>query len=355
MKKIALVVYNVNDFGGAERRLFRVYNELAKTHECDIIVRGSSDEQAFIRRIEKADCDLSNINRIICIDNNLKCLFYLLNYRKYDIIHYFDSCGFNAAISLLGSLLKFKTICTLASVHDVKRIYENRMTIKERILLKESTVIDVLYPWGLDSIRKLRNNAYLTVGTFTDLKKFRPSSKEKLMVYAAARLEKLKNPELLVEACNECKSALRSYGYRVVILGQGELEQELRKKIHDYRIDDILELHGYKKTSDYFPTAEAVFSLQTIENYPSQVIAEACASGCYLFVTDVGCSRKCAESEFASFVGANSNDLASAIESYLAFDNHRKSRIRDLARSFAERNYSISASIDYYLTLIENA
>lgn len=354
MNQIALIVYNTNDFGGAERRLFRVYNELAKYHACDIIIRGSSDKDAFLDRLRKADCDLSNINNIICLDNNYKCLTFLVTHRKYDVVHFFDSCGFNTVISLLGCFWGFKTIYTLASVHDVKRICDKQMNNEDRILLNKSTIVDVLYPWGLEDIRAKRNNTYLTVGTFTDLEKFQPKAKKKLMVYAAARLEDIKNPGLLVDACKICQSSLRNNGYKVVILGQGVLEQELRRKIIEYGIGDILELHGYQKTSDYFPVTEAVFSLQRIENYPSQVIAEACASGCYLFITDVGSSRKSANLNFATFVESNANDLASAIDNYLAIDTIQKNNIISYSRKYAENYYSITASVAYYQKLIKD-
>lgn len=63
---IAFVFYSKNSFGGAKRRLTRVYNEICADNndlKCNIIIRGC-DLHTALARFRQADCDVENINQI---------------------------------------------------------------------------------------------------------------------------------------------------------------------------------------------------------------------------------------------------------------------------------------------------
>lgn len=350
--KVALIYYSNMDFGGAERRLTRIYNEIGKTVNCDLLVRGCKKKE-LLQRMLKSDSSYDGFNNIICFDNNAHCIIYILK-ERYNVVHCFDTSGFNAFLICLLSFLRCRTIVTVASVPIAERFQNKTATLKDKIIACSATVVDVLYPWCYEYISKYRpkKDTRITIGTFTDTNIFKPAKKDKILVYAAARLENIKNPGLLIEACNIVQNTLRNHEYTVFLLGKGELEDELRASIIKYGIQDIVEMPGYKKTSEYFPNAEAVFSLQKNENYPSQVIAEACACGCYLFITDVGSSRMCANEEFCTFVESNSVALGKAIEEYVMFPQERKNKIAVDARDYASKNYAIDNSIDYYKSLL---
>lgn len=350
--KLALVYYLNMDFGGAERRLTRIYNELGKQYRCDLLVRGCNKND-FIKRLEKADCAYDYFDKVVCFSSNIDCISHIVK-EKYEYVHFFDTSKFNVILMIVSLVLRRNTIFTIASVSIAERIRDSNHDIKDKVLIRLSTVVDVLYPWCQQYIEKERKGkkTNTTVGTFTDLQCFMPKEKHKILVYAAARLEEIKNPKLLIEACNLSKEYIRAVGYKVLLLGKGILENQVKEQISYYGIDDIVIMLGYKKTSDIFPEAEAVFSLQRNENYPSQVIAEACASGCYLFITDVGSSRNCASEEFCSFVRADANILSKAIEDYIKLTDEDKKKCLEKARDYALTNYSIENSIKYYKSLI---
>lgn len=351
--RVALVFYSNTDFGGAERRLIRVYNKIGKTFNCDLLVRGCT-EDTLLERIKKSDSRCDEFNDVICFESNLKCIKHLIR-KHYNVVHCFDTSGFNAFIVSLLPLLGCKTIVTLASVTIAERLRDGIPNIKDKLIIHLATVVDILYPWCYKHISRfrLKKITRITVGTFTDLNVFKPAKKDKILVYAAARLENIKNPSLLIEACEKIKKTLRNYGYKVLLLGKGELESELKDSIKKYGIQDIVKMIGYKKTSEYFPIAEAVFSLQRNENYPSQVIAEACACGCYLFITDVGNSRICATEDFCTFVDANPESLGKAIENFILLPKDEKEMAILNAREYANNNYTINNSFEYYLELIK--
>lgn len=352
-KKVALIVYSDTDFGGAERRLIRIYNELGKKHKCDIVVRGSKRED-FVQRLKKADCDVSNINKIIFFENNIKCLVYLILHKKYSTVHYLDVCGFNQKIASIMNLLKVNTLLTVAYQNYAYGIIDIETRAKLSKLINTSYKVDVLFPEGKKFFPTISSNCNITVtpGTFTQIDLFLPGKKDKILLFAAARLEKDKNAELLIEASYRCASVLRKEGYKVVICGKDFEEQYLRNKIHNYCIDDIVKMPGYVKISEVFPNVELFFCLDLIDNYPSQTIAEAVSCGCAIICTDVGYSRMCGTSDFIKFVRNDASDLSRAIELYITKSDKQKDAIVRAARKYALENYSIKTSADYFERLL---
>lgn len=354
--KVAFVFYLHNTLGGAERRLLRAYSLLCSTNssvKLDIIIRGTDSENA-LKCIKYANCNVDYFNKIICFNGGAESLKYLA-VNHYDIIHYFEGNRFNTILQLIAFLKKEKTVYTICGYMEAYNTAPKAKMKWVKRQIRIANTIDVLYPSGIDFIRSVKSNANveITPGTFTDLKCFNPGEKKKIMVFAAARLEQSKNPMLLIEACNQVKEYIRENQYQIVVLGQGKLEKEIIDKIEKYGIKDIVHLEGYRRTEQYLPNARVFFSLQREENYPSQALAEATACGCYLIITDVGDSRRCANSNFASFINIDSNELADAILYYINMNEFQKKQIISEARKFAENAYSIEKSSLYYQDILE--
>lgn len=234
--KVALIYYSDMDFGGAERRLTRIYNEIGKSNYCDLIVRGC-DKEELLARIKKADSGYEGYHNINCFRNNIQCLRHIIK-EKYDVVHCFDTSGFNALLIIVLSAIRCRTIFTIASVPIAERIRNGTAGFKDKILIRFASVVDVLYPWCNDYLTRYRpkKETKTTIGTFTDLSVFTPLTKDKILVYAAARLESIKNPKLLLEACNYIQNSIRKYGYKVILLGKGEMEKELGEYVKNHGI-----------------------------------------------------------------------------------------------------------------------
>lgn len=354
--RIAFVFTSKSPFGGAKRRLTRIYNAICSENDalkCDIFVRGC-DLNAALVQFRRADCELSSINHIYAFKSQFKSLLYILFSRKYKIIHFYDAGKYYLIMQLACKLLNKKNIYTVCSYQEAYNCFSERYmkAITRRLRLADH--VDLLYPAGIDFVSRYvkKGRLSITPGTFTDLTLFKPQKKDKTIVYAAARLEDVKNPVLFIECINECSDAIRAAGYRVILLGEGEYEEHIKKFVCDNGLTDIVDLAGYDRTSKYLPTASVFFSTQTLENYPSQSLAEAAASGCYCIITDVGDSRKCADDSFAAFVNANTEELSQALIRYMGYGNPEKEAIVASARAFAEANYSIEASKIYYSEML---
>lgn len=355
--KVAFVVFYSRQAGGVRRRIIRVYNELCKRYSdisCDVIVCGADDKITADEMLSKMDCSTESLK--IRVFNKLLWLFYLLFNNRYHLIHFW---GYGRYVRAMQYIFRIKRMHNIFTSCDYPHAYN--LLPPERMnryidILCHADYIDLLYPLGKDfANRYAKGKVFITPGTFTDLNIFCPADKEKIFVYAAARLNDDKDPILLIEAVELCKEHIRKHGYRVIILGTGIHEEYMKSYIVRNGLEDIIEMVGYQKTSLYLPKAEVFFSLQKHENYPSQSLAEAVACGCYSIITDVGDSRKCASEEFAEFVQGNPQAVSQAIVKYLGFDDGVKKNVVSIARQFALNNYSIENSIRYYRMLLEEA
>lgn len=348
---------NIKSFGGAERRLSRIYNEICVEKDdlkCDIVIRGC-DMNTASALFRKADCDVANINHIYAFGSRLKFLLYVFSLSKYKIIHFFDASKQNIALQLICKLSNKKSIYTICNYGEAYNCHAVKRMRKVKLQLRLADHVDLLYPSGIDFISRYvkKGRPTVTPGTFTDLELFKPQEKKKTIIYAAARLVDSKNPILFIESINEARDAIRAAGYRVILLGQGKYEEYLHNYVKDHDLKDIVHLAGYDQTSKYMPMANVFFSTQVLENYPSQSLAEAAACGCYAIITDVGDSRRCADESFAAFVKPNKEALSQALVGYLEMSEQEKKAIVEKARAFAETHYSIEESKKYYLEILK--
>lgn len=353
---IVFVFYAKDSFGGVERRIARIYNKICSENndiKCDIVIRGC-DLNTALAIFRQADCDVENINHIYAFKSRLKSLFHIMFSRKYKIIHFFCAGKYNTVVQLACRLFNKKNIYTVCSYQEAYNYFPEKYMRKVKRQLRLADHVDLLNPAGIDFISKYtkKGNLSITPGTFTDLTLFKPQKKSNIIVYAAARLEDSKNPMLFIECINKCRDTIRKAEYRVVLLGKGRHEEYIKKFVNDNKLKDIVYLAGYDKTSNYLPMANVFFSVQQLENYPSQSLAEATACGCYLIITDVGDSRRCANSSFAAFVNANTEELSQALVRYIECSNEEKETIVSNARAFAESNYLIEKSKKYYLEIL---
>lgn len=270
------------------------------------------------------------------------------------MIHFFDLCRFHILISWICRIKKIKTLCTIAYQNFAYGKIDDKTKMQLIKLLTQVDKVDVLFPNGQPYFEELtgKRNITVTPGTFTNLSVFQPADKENIMVFAAARLEKDKNAALLVKACILCQKELRSAGYKVYLLGQGFEEDKLRKLVAQNQLEDIIWMPGYKKSSEFFPRAKVYFTLDLIDNYPSQCIAEAAACGCYIIATEVGNTKRCSDPEFSKFICNSAEVLAASMVEYMNTPVDIQNQYVLKARKFAESQYSIDASVNYFYDLL---
>lgn len=353
--KTALLFYSENFLGGAERRLLRVYREISNSEfQCDVIVIGCNKFR-FQEILKKADCEVDTFYRLYAFEKKSKCIEHLLFKSSYDVIHFIDTSSFNMLVAWLCKMKHTKILYSICSYYIAKQLTTINVIKQTKRLLTLADHVDLLYPSSYEVIKEMaKHEVTVTPGTFTDLTLFVPTHKKKTIIFAAARLEEGKNPFLVLLATNIIKDFLREKKYHIRVLGHGYEEEKLREYIDANNLSDIVDMLGYMHTSEVLPSAEVFLSLQKIENYPSQALAEAIACGCYVIVTNVGDSERCANKSFADFIEDNPTQLANAIQKYIEKNKKEKEEIVQLARNYAVMNYDITKSKQYFKGLLNN-
>ena len=154
------------------------------------------------------------------------------------------------------------------------------------------------------------------------------------------RLEPEKNPLLLVELLAELQQ--RDPGrYRLSWIGRGVLEDAVRQRAAELRVDDRLELIGYvsfgTELLERYRRAHMFVHVSLTEGLP-QVIVEAHASGTPVIATDVGSVRSALDGGAAGILvpPRNLDALVAAVERFIREPTSRErmvSRGLELART----------------------
>jgi glycosyltransferase involved in cell wall biosynthesis len=113
---------------------------------------------------------------------------------------------------------------------------------------------------------------------------------ERISLLTVSRLEPEKNPLLLIDALAQLEQE-RPGRFRLVWLGRGRLENELRIRLAELGIENLIELVGYvpfgPELLAFYRNAHAFVHVSLTEGVP-QVLIEAMAAGIPIVATDVG-------------------------------------------------------------------
>jgi len=220
-----------------------------------------------------------------------------------------------------------------------------------RIYLQKVDIIDTLYSDFAKTYPIYRRKTRVSPCSFTDYTRFYPSQRKQRLVVFAGRLEPFKNPLLFLETALSLSKYLRQKRWQFIILGKGELEEELRTLIHIHRIGDIVSLNAIPDTSTVLNKSSIFVSLQQQENYPSQSLLEAMAAGNAIIAADVGETRRLANQENAILIKEQSaNTLSQAILA-LTENRHLIHRLGENARMSIINTHRIDIFAEYLQTL----
>lgn len=101
-------------------------------------------------------------------------------------------------------------------------------------------------------------------------------NKTKFTFVAAGRLTSQKGYDIIIKRVHEMKPAAP---FRLLILGSGELEYELRDKIKEFNLEDDIQLLGYRNNiAPYLFYSDALLLCSRYEGFPN-IVLEAQAIG----------------------------------------------------------------------------
>ena len=125
--------------------------------------------------------------------------------------------------------------------------------------------------------------------------------RQKKIVYIG-RLEESKKPFLFLRVIELL--SMRRKDFQVQILGTGSLESSMRKWIVEHHLIDIIDITYIANPLEILSDTLVYFSAYQVDNYHSQALLEAMASGCAIVASNIGETRKVVD-ESCGFLTAN--------------------------------------------------
>lgn len=180
-------------------------------------------------------------------------------------------------------------------------------------------------------------------GSFTDPHSFRPTAKECLVTFVG-RLVEMKQPLLFVDAAALAARAVPEA--RFVMIGSGPLEGEVRRRVVEHGLTDVLTVVRTADVSGHVARSRVFASLQTLENYPSQSLLEAMAAENAIVATDVGRTAALVDGRTGTRVPAEARQVADAMVAYLR-DRQASEAAGKAARKLVLSGYSIDSYLEY--------
>ncbi|SDI42131.1 glycosyltransferase [Natribacillus halophilus] len=294
-KKILFFLFSLSG-GGAERTVINIINNLDKEKFEVLLILGTDQNNDYIDLLDK-DIKIKFLN---CSKLRF-CATKLSKYirvEKPDLL--FSTINGNNIVLLIAKILSFRKVPAIIreannrtqsrSVTRVNktltRVLYNRYS--ERIIslsngvkfdlvrnfrVKESKIEVIYNPVEFDKIQEL---------SMDKVKDFRKNGEEKLLI-AVGRLVEQKDFKTLLKAFSTISQQINS---RLIILGKGPKEEELKKQSNDLGIGEKVVFLGFKNNPyKYMRLADAFVLSSKWEGF-GHVIVEAMATGTSVISTD---------------------------------------------------------------------
>lgn len=346
--------HRFSGFGGAERRIPYIFSKLDyNKYDVTIVITSYKNREKIEGEISKY---LDESQNVIYLENNIKTLLYFLN-NSYDIVCYTD-CILRTIPTIFASLLKkSKRIMLMESVNNSsfnfkKAWYKYFFDMN----IKLSNHLDCLYPSNIPIIKSKFPKAKITItpSILPRIHKYSRIEEKKNIILFAGRLIEQKNPRIFIDSMVNIRKELLEKNFKCWICGEGPLKNELISYIKENGYEDIIEIKGYLNMENVTIEAKIFCSLQNRDNYPSQSLLEAIASGCYCIASNLGDTRIIVKDDFGKLVDLNEISISSAVLEAIKKTNNEWNNIESKAKEFANINFNVDKAVQHYDNIFEN-
>ena len=369
MPVVAMLLFNNSSIGGAERRYAWVYHELRRRH---VPVLLAINESLLIRlqrlgifsEHEIPDFLLKeHVGRAAFVFRKLDYVLGLLPLtlwiwrRRPQVLHLVLGGAYLALpLQLIGVAPPAVLSVVCPSIREL--VGSAAGGCLYRLALRFATHVDAL----TESVQRMvvsegvaAERIHVPSGSCVDTQRFHPAEKQPWVVFSG-RLIPEKNPLLFVRACLLVRDQMKDKmpNIRMFLLGDGPLRAEVDALIAEYGLGSSMQVGWSEQVESVLSQAVAFVSLQRIDNYPSQALLEAMASGMAVVATDVGMTWKLVDEEVGRRVQADPQQVAEAIIEIL--NNPAQAASMGLqARKRVMKHHSLERYLDYIQDVYEQA
>lgn len=354
---IVIVGSSLDGGGGAERRFFRLWRYFsARAKPLTLVINDALFESAtragLLLTNDIGAClrlvpDAGLLARNLAIHRELRAV-------RPDIIHLplAQHALVPLILSLMGPGRVVVTHSMTASYFAHKSSVPLGTRILSRLLWRISGQIDSLYEGFIPTCAEplgFADRVSVAPCSFTDLELFdhKPSIQEQGAIVFSGRLYPEKNPELFARALVLLRERLPHMPWRAVIAGDGPLAGSVQRLVAAGHISDRVTFGVYPDIAPLLGRSSIFVSLQRTENYPSQALLEAMASGNAVVATDVGETRRLVRpGETGTLVRPDAAEIAEAIADLLSHPL-KAQRFGENASQLIRTNHTIERFASY--------
>ena len=339
----------VKYLGGAERRINYIFSHINSPNiEVSLLFVLGQNKDSVMKLISNYLDDNANI---IVFSSYFQLFIYLLK-QHFDFVCYTD-CVIQTVPAIWGATIAgSKKMMLIESTNRAYRVFHKGF--RERLIMdmnfKMSNYLDTLYP----SSKSLLVHHYgknrkisITPCTLPKLEKYSVNIQKDNLILFAGRLINEKNPELFIRSAISCSDFIREKGFKCLVCGDGPLKEALQQIVDTAECNDIIIFSGYINMEEVTPKCRVFCSLQESENYPSQSLLEAIASGCYCICTNYGDTKLLIQKEFGELINEK-EDLSSALCNVIDFSDEEWIKTESAAKTFAFTHFDVQKAIDHY-------
>lgn len=356
--KVACYFNGRTNVGGAERRISRIMNLIAQQGvEVTVVFYLYEEIDKIIREYESLVGFPVHI-KFVGFNSHFQILRYVIK-EKFDTIFYTGPYKSMLAFFIGGLIGGSQTVLLQVSTGPSVRQFKTKLEMLEFDFVAHlSDRIDCLFPSTRINIarRYKRTTVTTTPCPATRLDLFKPLKKKKYLAFVSRWVEG-KNIEVFAESMLLIEDYLYEHGYQVWLCGSsssGQIEKNVKRIIDKAKYRDIFVIPGYVKSEDVLPYADVFYSIQDINNYPSQSLLEAIASGCYIIASDEGDTRSVVKDDFGVCSSIDPKEIAMKTIEYIEKKQTEKDKIVVAANNFAKEHFDINTSVMHYKSIIEN-
>lgn len=340
-----------NGLGGAEKRLSYLISHMnEKDYQLSIVLRIYDENEKAVNAINDYISEYCNV---VILHSNAQ-VFKHFQKEKYNYVLYADGMVMTIPGAIGAMLGGSKRILLFVTEYYARWDFKKKWhSLIMRINGLLCSSIDTLYPSTKGILEKKFKNRKVSITPcslpyFEEyIKKGVISEKQNKIVFAA-RLIDSKNPMMLLDTAKDINDILYDKRYEIVICGDGPLRTSIIDRIESNGLRDVVSFVGTKSMLDVLPSSLIFVSLQDNENYPSQSLLEAIASGCICIATNVGETELIVQKDFGYLIEKNKTALSNAILETIDMCNEDKRIASARAIQFAEKTFQPQRAIEHY-------
>lgn len=289
-KNIMILIYHLRN-GGAERVASNLCDELSKKYNVILVTCEEPTNHDYPCSVPRILCDEMRAKYFKLFDtvNQIKNIK-----KKYHITH---TISFTAQMNYLNvmSRVRDKTIISVRNYISLaendntpKNIYMNKLSIK---YADKITVVSKVLGRDLINNFGAKESKIYPIYNFVDKEKIDKSLNEK------DNIKSSKNTIITVGRLNNQKghiNLIRSFKYvvdeirgaKLIILGQGPLEDKIKSEIKKLHLEKNVKLIGYQKNPYLYMKNSSLFVLSSFYEGMPNVVLEAMYTGLPVISTD---------------------------------------------------------------------